>query len=87
MFQVPIVLRARIAGNLVTVYSVVRFKLCIFDKLRGKDKFVKASFFRVLNVSLAGHADGNGLYTMSNLTSKRVVYERISGGLRPLEKR
>lgn len=46
---------------------------------------------RLLNVSLAGYADCNGLYTMSNLTSiwdsKRVVYERISGGLRPLEKR
>jgi len=46
---------------------------------------------RLLNVSKAGYADCDGLYTMSNLTSiwdsKRVVYERISGGLMPLEKR
>jgi len=46
---------------------------------------------RLLNVSLAGYADCNGLYSMSNLTSiwdsKRVVYQRISGGIRPWDKR
>ena len=40
--------------------------------------------FRVLNVTGAGYADCNGLYTLSNNTSiwdsKRVVYERIAGG-------
>jgi len=39
---------------------------------------------RVLNVTGAGYADCNGLYTLSNNTSiwdsKRVVYERIAGG-------
>ncbi|XP_023340024.1 uncharacterized protein LOC111710193 [Eurytemora carolleeae] len=39
---------------------------------------------RVLNVTGAGYADCNGLYTISNQTSiwdsKQVVYERINGG-------
>lgn len=39
---------------------------------------------RILNVTGAGYADCNGLYTLSNLTSiwdsKQVVYERIAGG-------
>merc|ERR1719471_677441 len=46
---------------------------------------------KVLNVSGAGYADCSGLYTISNLTSiwdsKRVVYERIAGGWRPMDKR
>jgi len=46
---------------------------------------------RLLNVSGAGYADCSGLYTISNLTSiwdgKRVVYERIAGGWRPMDKR
>jgi len=46
---------------------------------------------RLLNVTGAGYADCSGLYTISNLTSiwdsKRVVYERIAGGWRPMDKR
>jgi len=45
------------------------------------------SHSRVLNVTGAGYADCDGLYTISNLTSiwdsKQVVYERISGGYGP----
>ena len=46
---------------------------------------------RVVNVSNAWYADCNGLYTLTNLTSvwdpKRVVYERIQGGINPQDKR
>jgi len=46
---------------------------------------------RLLNVTGAGYADCSGLYTISNLTSiwdsKRVVFERIAGGWRPMDKR
>merc|ERR1719382_1383929 len=46
---------------------------------------------KVLNVTGAGYADCSGLYTISNLTSiwdsKRVVFERIAGGWRPMDKR
>jgi len=49
------------------------------------------SMSRILNVSNAEYADCNGLYTISNLSSvwdsKRIVYERIAGGLRSHEKR
>ena len=48
-------------------------------------------FVRVLNVTGAGYADCSGLYTISNLTSiwdsKRIVFERIAGGWRPMDKR
>ena len=39
----------------------------------------------------AGYADCNGLYTISNHTAiwdnKRIVYERVVGGWRPMDKR
>ena len=45
----------------------------------------------VVNVSNAWYADCNGLYTITNLTSvwdpKRLVYERIKGGINPQDKR
>jgi len=45
----------------------------------------------VLNVTGAGYADCSGLYSISNLTSiwdsKRIVFERIAGGWRPMDKR
>ena len=47
--------------------------------------------YRVLNVTGAGYADCSGLYAISNMTSiwdsKRVVFERIAGGWRPMDKR
>ena len=46
---------------------------------------------RLLNVSNAWYADCNGLYSLTNLTSvwdkKRSVFERISGGINPRDKR
>merc|ERR1719382_189705 len=46
---------------------------------------------KVLNVTGAGYADCSGLYSISNLTSiwdsKRIVFERIAGGWRPMDKR
>ena len=46
---------------------------------------------KVVNVSNAWYADCNGLYSLTNLTAvwdpKRVVYERIEGGLKPQEER
>ena len=45
----------------------------------------------LVNVSNAWYADCNGLYTITNLTSvwdpKRLVYERIKGGINPQDKR
>merc|ERR1712079_785375 len=46
---------------------------------------------RLINVTGAGYADCNGLYTISNHTAiwdnKRIVYERVVGGWRPMDKR
>ena len=46
---------------------------------------------RLVNVTNASYADCNGLYTITNLTSvwdpKRIVYERIKGGINPQDKR
>ena len=45
----------------------------------------------MINVTGAGYADCNGLYTISNESSiwdnKRIVYERVVGGWRPMDKR
>ena len=39
----------------------------------------------------AGYADCDGLYSISNMSSiwdnKRIVYERVAGGWRPMDKR
>lgn len=47
--------------------------------------------WRLINVTGAGYADCNGLYTISNETgiwdNKRIVYERVVGGWRPMDKR
>ena len=47
--------------------------------------------FRVINVTGAGYADCSGLYAISNMTSiwdsKRIVFERVAGGWRPMDKR
>ena len=47
--------------------------------------------FRLINVTGAGYADCNGLYTISNHTAiwdnKRIVYERVVGGWSPMDKR
>ena len=44
----------------------------------------------MINVTGAGYADCNGLYTISNETgiwdNKRIVYERVVGGWRPMDK-
>ena len=49
------------------------------------------SVSRLLNVSNAWYADCNGLYSLSNLTAvwdrKRVVYQRIHGGINPGDRR
>ena len=91
MFQVPTVEFVPIAGNSWFLRSVATHSCMISYGQWCQYPRCKTSFFRLVNVSLAGYADCNGLYTMSNLTSiwdsKRVVYERISGGLRPLDKR
>ena len=46
---------------------------------------------RLLNVSNAWYADCNGLYSLTNLTAvwdkKRVVYQRVQGGVNPGDKR
>ena len=46
---------------------------------------------RLINVTGAGYADCDGLYSISSLTSiwdnKRMVYERVAGGWRPMDKR
>ena len=46
---------------------------------------------RLVNVSNAWYADCNGLYTITNLSSvwdpKRLVYQRIKGGINPEDKR
>ena len=46
---------------------------------------------RLINVTGAGYADCEGLYSISNMTSiwdnKRMVYERVAGGWRPMDKR
>merc|ERR1719471_2671763 len=46
---------------------------------------------KVINVTGAGYADCSGLYAISNMTSiwdsKRIVFERIAGGWRPMDKR
>ena len=46
---------------------------------------------RVINVTGAGYADCSGLYAISNMTSiwdsKRIVFERVAGGWRPMDKR
>ena len=53
--------------------------------------FIIICLIRVLNVTGAGYADCSGLYSISNLTSiwdsKRIVFERIAGGWRPMDKR
>jgi len=58
------------------------------DHLQNCDTCFKA---RLLNVSNADYADCNGVYTLSNLSSvwdsKRVVYQRIHGGIKPQDKR
>jgi len=58
------------------------------DLLQNCDTCFKA---RLLNVSNADYADCNGVYTLSNLSSvwdtKRVVYQRIHGGIKPQDKR
>ena len=45
----------------------------------------------LINVTGAGYADCDGLYSISSLTSiwdnKRMVYERVAGGWRPMDKR
>ena len=47
--------------------------------------------FRLVNVSNAWYADCNGLYTITNLSSvwdpKRLVYQRIKGGINPEDNR
>ena len=46
---------------------------------------------RLINVTGAGYADCDGLYSSSSLASiwdnKRMVYERVAGGWRPTDKR
>ena len=46
---------------------------------------------KVVNVSNAWYADCNGLYSLTNLTAvwdpKRVVYQRIEGGVKPEDER
>jgi len=46
---------------------------------------------RMINVTGAGYADCDGLYSISNMSSiwdnKRIVYERVAGGWRPMDKR
>ena len=48
---------------------------------------IKCPLSRLLNVSNAWYADCNGLYSLTNLTAvwdkKRVVYQRIHGGINP----
>ena len=50
-----------------------------------------SSISRVINVTGAGYADCSGLYAISNMTSiwdsKRIVFERVAGGWRPMDKR
>ena len=45
----------------------------------------------MINVTGAGYADCDGLYSISNMSSiwdnKRIVYERVAGGWRPMDKR
>ena len=61
------------------------------SKDRVLDPSVLLCSLRVINVTGAGYADCSGLYTISNLTSiwdsKRIVFERIAGGWRPMDKR
>ena len=49
------------------------------------------SIDRLINVTGAGYADCDGLYSISNMSSiwdnKRIVYERVAGGWRPMDKR
>ena len=51
----------------------------------------KLVWFRLINVTGAGYADCDGLYSISNMSSiwdnKRIVYERVAGGWRPMDKR
>ena len=53
--------------------------------------FKRISIDRLINVTGAGYADCDGLYSISNMSSiwdnKRIVYERVAGGWRPMDKR
>ena len=71
-------------------------EIAVFALQIGNHQFIsecddESSIFRILKVSNAEYADCNGLYTISNLTSvwdsKRIVYERIAGGLSYHERR
>ena len=58
---------------------------------RNRGLTTDSSISRVINVTGAGYADCSGLYAISNMTSiwdsKRIVFERVAGGWRPMDKR
>ena len=77
-----------------SLHSRKLFTLCcckVSREMRLRGVSIIVCLPRVLNVTGAGYADCSGLYSISNLTSiwdsKRIVFERIAGGWRPMDKR
>jgi len=69
---------------------------CVYNWSNYTNQYVQGSCAlcaaaKVINVTGAGYADCSGLYAISNMTSiwdsKRIVFERIAGGWRPMDKR